>query len=117
MPDVDQHDHEEEQHHDAAGIDEHLHRADELCALHDEEHGHAEEREQKEERRMHGIPHRDDEDRCGHGHGSDEREYEKFRTHDAPPICFASCSMTGFGSSAGSPAYSGRDSQYSSCCM
>jgi hypothetical protein len=41
--DVDQHDHEQEQDHDAAGVDQDLHRRQELGVAQHEEHRHHEE--------------------------------------------------------------------------
>ena len=112
MPDVDQHDDEEEEHHDAARVDEDLHGPDELRSLHHKENCHAEECEQKEQRRVHGVPHRHDEDRRRHRDRADDQKNDQGRTQGIPPsICFGS------GSSGGRPAYSGRPSQYSSCCM
>ena len=47
---VDKHDDEQKQHHDAAGVDQDLHGADEFRLLQEEDSRHAEEREQKKER-------------------------------------------------------------------
>src|ERR1043165_469592 len=116
VPDVDEHDDEEEEDHDAAGVDEHLHGADELGPLDDEEHGDAEEREQEKQRRVHRVAHRDDEDRRRHGDGADDQEDEEDGGHRVTSVilsrrsaakdlrmrgrrilrCFASLSMTTF---------------------
>src|ERR1043165_1440219 len=92
VPDVNEHDHEEEEDHDAAGVDEHLHGADELGPLDDEEHGDAEEREQQEQRRVHRVAHGDDEDRRRHGDGADDQEDEEIGGHCVTPRR-ASCSV------------------------
>ena len=53
LPQVEKHHYEEEQHHDRAGVDEHLNRADELRIEHHVERGEAEHGVDQPERRRH----------------------------------------------------------------
>src|SRR6185503_6287860 len=55
-PQVEQHDHEEEQHHDGAGVDEHLQHRDELRVEQHEQAGQREQRDDEPERARDGIP-------------------------------------------------------------
>ena len=45
--DAEQHDDEQEQHDDRAGVDDHLHRGEEVGVLGDEQHGDAEQRQDR----------------------------------------------------------------------
>ena len=53
--DAEEHDHEEEQHHDGAGVDDDLHGGQEVGLLLDEEHGHPEQRHDQHQRGVHGV--------------------------------------------------------------
>ncbi len=134
LADVREHDDEEEEDHDAARVDEQLHRADELGVREDEEHRDAEEREEQEERRVNRVAHRDDEDRARDG---DPAEHQKedhregarqpvhqrvspVRSFGAPSAGSSSPSSTvrpAFRAVSSSDGYWGRWSQYSSSCM
>src|SRR5438105_540732 len=74
MTHVDQHHDEKEEHHDAAGIDQDLHRSDELGRLHHEQNRDAEKRQQQEKRGMHRVSHPDHEDRRRHCDRTDDEE-------------------------------------------
>src|SRR5581483_6231319 len=54
-PHTEQHDHEQEQHDDGAGVHDHLNGEQELCGLLDEQHGHAEQRLDEEQRGVDGV--------------------------------------------------------------
>ncbi len=53
--DAEQHDHEQEQHDDRPGVDDHLHGGEEVRLLGDEVHGDAEQREHEAERGVHRM--------------------------------------------------------------
>ena len=53
--DAEQHDHEQEQHDDRAGVDDDLHGGQEVGLLRDEEHGDAEQGEHEAERGVHRV--------------------------------------------------------------
>ena len=76
LVDAEQHDDEQEQHHDRAGVHDHLHRGQELCLLRDVHHGDPEQREDQAERGMNRVRARDHPDRPGQDHqaGTDEDE-------------------------------------------
>ena len=74
--DAEQHDHEQEQHDDRAGVDDHLHGGEEVGLEGDEVHGDAEQREDQRQRRVHGVVAGDHADRADEHHrrGGDEDE-------------------------------------------
>ena len=53
--DAEQHDDEQEQHDDGAGVDDHLHGGEEVGLLGDEQHGDAEQREHERQRGVHRV--------------------------------------------------------------
>ena len=55
LVDTEQHDHEQEQHDDRAGVDDHLHGGEEVRLLRDEQHGDAEQGEHEAERGVHRV--------------------------------------------------------------
>ena len=55
LVDAEQHDHEEEEHDDGAGVDDDLHGGEEVGLLGDEQHGDAEQRHHQRQRRVHGL--------------------------------------------------------------
>ena len=75
--DPEEHDHEQEQHHDGAGVDDHLHGGQERGMLEDEEHGHAEQGHDQHQggvdrvARHHHPDGAGQHDGRGHGEGAD----------------------------------------------
>ncbi len=61
--DAEQHDHEQEQHHDRAGVDDDLHREQERRVQQQVHHREAEEVHHEEQRRVHGVAHQQHRDR------------------------------------------------------
>ena len=73
--DAEQHDHEQDQHDDGAGVDDDLHGGEELGVLLEEQHRHAEQRRHQAERRVDRVARDHDPDRAGQhddrGHDED----------------------------------------------
>ena len=65
--DAEEHDHEQEEHDDGAGVDDDLHRGEEVGRLRDEGDGDADQRHDQAQRGVHGVLHRDDTDRADRG--------------------------------------------------
>src|SRR4051812_8322142 len=65
MPEIEEHDDEQEHHHDRAGVDQHLHYANELRIEHDVQGGEAEHRIDQPQRRGDRALARDESDRRG----------------------------------------------------
>jgi hypothetical protein len=77
------HDHEQEQHHDRAGVDDDLHHPDELGAEQQVEAGQRAEREHEEQGTRHRIAVQDDHQARADQDGREHREQR--RDHDRPP--------------------------------
>ena len=74
VPQVEQHDHEEEQHHDRAGVDQHLDRGDELGVEQHVDGGQREHGGHQPERGAHRVALQDAERRRDHGDGGEDVE-------------------------------------------
>src|SRR6266851_3205966 len=81
-PEVQQHDHEQEQHHDRARVDEHLQRRDELGVEHHVHRGQGEQCDHEPERAHHRIPARDAQQ--GAPHRNDAEDPEDGESHYSP---------------------------------
>ena len=80
--DAEQHDHEQEQHDDRPGVDDHLHGGEEVRLHGDEVHGDAEQREHEAERGVHRAAAHDDADRPGEHHqrrGDEDEQLQELR--------------------------------------
>jgi len=71
---ADQHQHEQEQHHDRAGVDDDLHEAQERRLLHQVQHAQAEHGEHQEQRRVHGVPGEDHAEPAAERHRAEDPE-------------------------------------------
>ena len=90
-----QHDDEQEEHHDGAGVDNHLHDGEEVGRLLHEQHGDAEQRHHEHQGGVDGVAGSDDPDGAGHddggrhgehrgvgdGDGQDRDVHERHRRH------------------------------------
>ncbi len=83
LVDAEQHDHEQEQHDDGAGVDDDLHRGQEVGLERDEQDGHAEQREHQAQGAAHRVLAEDD----AEGAAQDEqgREGEDEGLHQLSP--------------------------------
>jgi len=79
LVDAEQHDHEEEQHDDRAGVDDDLHRGEEVGVFRHEEHGDAEQRHDQAERGVHRAAR--DHHADGAAEHDDRGEHEHQRLH------------------------------------
>ena len=74
--DAEQHDHEQEQHDDRAGVDDHLHRREQVRLLLDEEDRHAHQRDDEQQRRVHRVARQHHAQRAGERQrGEDEEDH------------------------------------------
>ncbi len=76
--DAEQHDDEQEQHHDRAGVDDHLHDGHEVGPEGDELHGDAEQRQDQAERGVHRVAQGDDADGAAEDHHRGGEEHHVF---------------------------------------
>ena len=76
--DAEQHDHEEEQHDDRARVHDDLHGGEQVGVLHDEEHRHAHERDDEQQRGVHRVA------REHHTERAAERERRRTRRRSPP---------------------------------
>ena len=88
--DPDEHQHEEEQHHHRAGVDDHLDDGEERGVEGDVEHGQAQHHRGEEQRTVNGLPHEDQPERGDHrdGAGDPEGDHDPLSwpaTDAAPP--------------------------------
>ena len=72
--DADEHQHEQEQHHDRAGVDDDLHDAEERRVLGDVEHRQRDHRHRQEHRRVHRLAARHHAERADHRDGAEDPE-------------------------------------------
>ena len=90
--DADQHEHEEEQHHDRAGVDDDLHEGEERRALHGVHDRQREHHDREQQRAVHGLPHEDHAERGGDREDREDPEHglavERVQVGTArPPPC------------------------------
>ena len=93
LVDAEQHDHEQEQHDDGAGVDDHLHGGEEVGVLGDEQHGDAEQRRRPAlSAECTGLREHDDADRAAEDDRRRRRRRRAGRPSVVPP---SSCRVVG----------------------
>ena len=73
---INQHDHEHEQHHDAAGVQDYLHDEQKLGVQLQEDAGGGQQRGDQEDRALHDVAARHHQDRGEHGKCGEKVEYD-----------------------------------------
>ena len=77
LVDAEQHDHEQEQHDDGAGVDDDLHGGEEVGLHRDEVHGDAEQRQHEAERGVHRVRVQHDPERPAEHHPRRDHEHDE----------------------------------------
>src|SRR5580693_7983021 len=113
---IEQHDYEDEQHHDRAGVDDNLHRSDKLRAEQQIEHGERNHDQNQRERAVNWLAREDQRERAQYGEQRAKEEYDKGQSHPwftSSGQTFTSAVITRFASETGSRNFQPKDISWS----